>query len=846
MEVWVEKYRPKKLDDIIGQDVVIKGLKSYVAKKNMPNLMFSGPAGVGKCCKGNTLILTDRGLIKIEDIVHRQIDFSNKYIDHGQTSFYDSLYDSDDYSTDEILREGDNNIKNVENIISISPKLNYGKYKIVDRYNMGENDIITIKTRIGLEISGTPEHKIVIIDNNGKLRFKKLQDISTSDHIALSYGTNIFNEKLRLNFFYRRKRQDNISQRLENIDYMNPDIAELLGYIIAEGNDDERCVKITNYDREIIDRTLKICKNINIEAQENYEDEKLVGIIIGSVASKEFIYYLGYRKLAQNKEIPWSILQADKDSQISFIRALFDGDGTVHYKDDGTLLVEYNSSSYELCRQLQIMLLNFGIIGRLHSKKGAKNKYREEIREYEESYRLMMTGGEILKFAEIINFGFSRKKEILNKCVEILDNRDRWIDITYPNIEKIIGRLYDELKILGQKGKIIKEWQEDFIIGDKTIKLNRKKIVSCKEYLKNYNSHKSIYHYISGDRQPSIYGLRNILSLMSPVDYLPEYKYLKILSDQFIFDNIVAIKNENVMVYDVTIDNVHSYIGNSIINHNTATAISLVRELFGETWRNTFTELNASDERGIDTVRGKIKDFARSSTIGDAEYKVIFLDESDALTSDAQAALRRTMENYTNICRFILSCNYSSKIIEPIQSRCSVYKFRRISDNAIIERIMYIAKEEDLDISPNAINAIKYIAQGDLRRAINALQSAAIIDKTIDADMIYKTSALAKPEDIDDLILLSLEGNFVKVHVKLNYLLNDEGLAGTDITGQIYRQIFNINIPDKLKISLIDFIGEIDFRISEGANERLQLSTLMSKFMLYGINNNMEKDGTDI
>ena len=102
--------------------------------------------------------------------------------------------------------------------------------------------------------------------------------------------------------------------------------------------------------------------------------------------------------------------------------------------------------------------------------------------------------------------------------------------------------------------------------------------------------------------------------------------------------------------------------------------------------------------------------------------------------------------------------------------------------------------------------------------------------------MIYKTSALARPEDIDDLILLSLEGNFVKAHVKLNYLLNDEGLAGTDITDQIYRQIFNINIPDKLKISLIDYIGEIDFRISEGANERLQLSTLMSKFMLYGIN----------
>jgi replication factor C small subunit len=305
-------------------------------------------------------------------------------------------------------------------------------------------------------------------------------------------------------------------------------------------------------------------------------------------------------------------------------------------------------------------------------------------------------------------------------------------------------------------------------------------------------------------------------------------------------------KLDDIIGQDVVIKGLKSYVESKNLPNllfsgppgcgKTASAISLVKELFGDMWRYNFTELNASDERGIDVVRGKIKDFARSSTIGDSEFKIIFLDESDALTPEAQAALRRTMENYTNICRFILSCNYSSKIIEPIQSRCSVYKFRRLPDNAIIERIMYIAKEENLDISPSAINAIKYVAQGDMRRAINALQSAAIVDKKIDVDMIYKTSALAKPEDIDDLILLSLEGNFVKAHIKLNYLLNDEGLAGTDITGQIYRQIFNINIPDKLKISLIDYIGEIDLRISEGANERLQLGTLMSKFMLYGIN----------
>ena len=268
----------------------------------------------------------------------------------------------------------------------------------------------------------------------------------------------------------------------------------------------------------------------------------------------------------------------------------------------------------------------------------------------------------------------------------------------------------------------------------------------------------------------------------------------------------------------------------------TTAAYCMARELFGDIWHQNFMELNGSDERGIDTVRGKIKDFARSSTVGDAEFKIIFLDESDALTSEAQSALRRTMEKYSNICRFVLSCNYPTKIIEPIQSRCSIHKFKRISDSAIIERINYIIKVENLDASQSAVHAIRYVAQGDMRRAINILQAAAMVNRKIDADMIYKTSALARPEDIIDLITVALEGNFVKAHLKMDYLLNDEGLAGTDITGQIYREIFNINIPDKLKVELIDYLGDIDFRISEGSNERLQLGTLISKFILYGIN----------
>ncbi len=264
----------------------------------------------------------------------------------------------------------------------------------------------------------------------------------------------------------------------------------------------------------------------------------------------------------------------------------------------------------------------------------------------------------------------------------------------------------------------------------------------------------------------------------------------------------------------------------------TASAICVARELFGDAWVNNFTELNASDERGIDVVRNKIKNFARTSPLGEAEFKIIFLDEADALTSDAQSALRRTMEKYTATCRFILSCNYSSKIIEPIQSRCAVYRFKPISSAAVEEKIRQIAKTEGVNLTDDGLEAIKYVAAGDMRRAINALQAAAMLDKTVTMDAIYKTTATAKPEEVVELVKLGLEGNFMKARAKLDYLLIEQGLSGEDIIGQIYRVMFDMAIPDKLKVELIDRIGEIDFRIAEGANERIQLEALLAHFML--------------
>jgi replication factor C small subunit len=268
----------------------------------------------------------------------------------------------------------------------------------------------------------------------------------------------------------------------------------------------------------------------------------------------------------------------------------------------------------------------------------------------------------------------------------------------------------------------------------------------------------------------------------------------------------------------------------------TAAALCVARDLFGEAWTNNFTELNASDERGIDVVRHKIKNFARTAPLGEAEFKIIFLDEADALTSDAQSALRRTMEKYTSSCRFILSCNYSSKIIEPIQSRCAVYRFKPISSAAVEERVKYISKEEGITLTDDGLEAIRYVAAGDMRRAINALQAAAMLDNNVNMDAIYKTTATAKPEEVIELIKLALAGDFMKAKAKLDYLLIEQGLSGEDIIGQIYRAMLDMTIPDRMKVDLIDRIGEVDFRMAEGANERIQLEALIAHFILCGAN----------
>jgi len=300
-------------------------------------------------------------------------------------------------------------------------------------------------------------------------------------------------------------------------------------------------------------------------------------------------------------------------------------------------------------------------------------------------------------------------------------------------------------------------------------------------------------------------------------------------------------KLEEVVGQDAIINNLTSYVRKRNLPHlifsgpagvgKTAAAVAMARELYGDTWSENFTELNASDERGIDVVRNKIKNFARTMPIGDASFKIIFLDEADALTDAAQSALRRTMERYSGTCRFVLSCNYSAKIIGPIQSRCSVYRFKSLSYDAIASRVKHIAEKEGLKLSEEAIKAINYVSLGDMRRAVNALQSAAVLGSEVKPERIYETTATARPEEIQELIKRALDGKFFDALNKLEDLM-DKGISGDEILAQMHRLVINMDIPAREKVELMDRIGEADYRITEGANEKIQLDALIASFCL--------------
>ncbi len=264
-------------------------------------------------------------------------------------------------------------------------------------------------------------------------------------------------------------------------------------------------------------------------------------------------------------------------------------------------------------------------------------------------------------------------------------------------------------------------------------------------------------------------------------------------------------------------------------------ALIIVKELFGKNWRENYLEFNASDERGINVVREKVKNFARTKSLGNVPFKIIFLDEADALTPEAQQALRRTMENYSATCRFILSCNYSSKIIDPIQSRCAIFRFKLLEKKDAERVIRKIEVGEKLQINNEAVEMLYEGSEGDCRKIINILQSTASISPIISPELVSTVISNAKPKDILVVLDYALSGDFKNAREKLLDVMLKESISGQDVIKAIQKEIWNLQIEPELKVKLTEKTGEAEFRIVEGSDPFIQLQALIASFVLAGL-----------
>ncbi len=293
--------------------------------------------------------------------------------------------------------------------------------------------------------------------------------------------------------------------------------------------------------------------------------------------------------------------------------------------------------------------------------------------------------------------------------------------------------------------------------------------------------------------------------------------------DEIVKRIFAFVKNENIP---------HLLFSGPAGTGKTSLAVVTAKKLYGDGWRQNFLELNASDERGIDVIRTNVKDFARTKAIGDAPFKIIYLDECDALTREAQQALRRTMENFASTTRFILSCNYSSKIIEPIQSRCAVFRFKPLSKEHVFEIIDRIAKEENLKVDSRAKEALYELSEGDCRKLENIMQSCASVSSSITEDTIYAVASAAKPKEIKEALALAVNNRFQEARDKLLEIMLAHGLSGLDVIRQIQKEVLGLNLEQRKKLLLIEKCGEIEFRMVEGSDEFIQLESLLSQFAL--------------
>ena len=265
----------------------------------------------------------------------------------------------------------------------------------------------------------------------------------------------------------------------------------------------------------------------------------------------------------------------------------------------------------------------------------------------------------------------------------------------------------------------------------------------------------------------------------------------------------------------------------------TSTIVALAREIYGKNYSNMVLELNASDDRGIDVVRNQIKDFASTRQIFSSGFKLIILDEADAMTNAAQNALRRIIEKYTKNTRFCILANYAHKLTPALLSRCTRFRFQPLPNDAIESRIANVLVYEHLKLSDDARKALLKLSKGDMRRVLNVLQaSKATLDdpetEEITDETIYECCGAPRPADITAILKSILEDDWSTAYYTLNKIRQANGLALIDLIEGMIELLEGYELNNELtRIDLLTKLGDIEYSISKGGNDRIQSSAVI-------------------
>eukprot|EP00096_Caligus_rogercresseyi_P012729 TRINITY_DN5431_c0_g1_i1.p1 TRINITY_DN5431_c0_g1~~TRINITY_DN5431_c0_g1_i1.p1 ORF type:complete len:353 (+),score=92.15 TRINITY_DN5431_c0_g1_i1:39-1061(+) len=267
----------------------------------------------------------------------------------------------------------------------------------------------------------------------------------------------------------------------------------------------------------------------------------------------------------------------------------------------------------------------------------------------------------------------------------------------------------------------------------------------------------------------------------------------------------------------------------------TSAILSTAAEIYGRRNSPSVLELNASDDRGIDVVRGRILNFASTKAMGgsQATFKLIILDEADAMTNDAQNALRRIIEKFTENVRFCLICNYLSKIIPALQSRCTRFRFAPLSPDQILPRLNRVVQEESLTLTADGEKALLSLGQGDMRRILNILQSCSMAFDTINAPNIFACTGQPAPEDINIALESLLNDDFTRVYsVIQGDLQTKKGLSLIDILRELHLLVHRLEVSNRVKVNLLIKLADAEHRLHSGASEKIQLGSVVAAFRL--------------